>query len=238
VINAVLNLPQVSGTGQAVIHAEPGTWYVCIGRPSNRVNVTIGGISTINAYFMCGNQLEPMPAPPALVSALVNSSGLSSLRDNSALAGASGMVFGAGTQTSASASFGFDFFEVYGAYSMTVGFDMMILDHGPNAHCSNSMDPIGINGWHASGQVYAAMQGSVGVRGHIKFLPGCDHGCVLDQDFDITILNGSVAALLYAQLPRPSYLSGSVACQYDILGKVQGTFNFNFSLGSTCTVVN
>jgi hypothetical protein len=76
------------------------------------------------------------------------------------------------------------------------------------------------------------------VRGHIKFTPGCDHGCILDTDFDITILSGTVAALLYAQIPHPSYLAGSLACHYDILGKVQGNFDFNFALGNQCTVVN
>ena len=238
VINAVINLPQVSGSGQAVIHAEPGIWYVCIGKPSNRVHVTVGGLAGINAYFMSGTQLEPMPPPPSLVASLVSSSGLNNLRDQNKLVNAKGLVFGAGFQSSASASFGFDFFEVYGSYSMTVGFDMMINDYGPNAHCSNSMDVIGINGWHASGQVYAALQGSVGVRGHIKFTPGCDHGCILDTDFDITILSGTVAALLYAQVPRPSYLAGSLACHYDILGKVQGNFDFNFAIGNQCTVVN
>jgi hypothetical protein len=71
------------------------------------------------------------------------------------------------------------------------------------------------------------MQGSIGVKGE-----------VLKRNFDFTVLSGSVAAVLYAQLPKPYYFHGQVGCQYDILSVVKGNFNFDFSLGDYCNVVN
>jgi hypothetical protein len=104
---------------------------------------------------------------------------------------------------------------------------MMLTNYGANAHCSGSSDQVGLNGWVASGQLYCYLQGGIGIKGK-----------ALGADFDISVLSGSVAAILAGKLPKPSYLTGALACQYSILGIINGNFNFDFELGSICSIIN
>jgi hypothetical protein len=117
--------------------------------------------------------------------------------------------------------------RIYAYFAYGAGFDMMLANYGANAHCSGSSEQVGWNGWVASGQLYCYLQGGVGIRGR-----------ALGQDFDISVLNGSVAAILAGKLPKPSYLTGALACEYVILGIIKGSFTFDFELGSTCSIVN
>ncbi len=228
VLNALINTNGIKGAGQCVAHFDPEVKYICIGKPSSRFKVSLGNIASVQAYFMMGNQLESMPPVPSLVASLVGSTGLDNLRSQEQLATGKGFVFGASINTSAYKDFKItDAISAYGGFAMTIGFDMMLLDYGKNATCAGTTTKPGIDGWYTTGQVYTAMQGNVGVKGTIA-----------RQDFDITILSGSVAAVLYAQLPKPYYFQGEVGCQYDILSLIKGNFNFDFSLGNYCAVVN
>ncbi len=224
----------MSAHGYAKIHIDPQTWYFAAGRPTQPASVNIINVASGSAYFMIGNTLEPMAPVPSQVSALVSSAGLNAMRDNNALASGSGFCGGIRFASSFYKEFGKDFFTVYGGFAYGVGFDMMLLNYGPNAHCVNSSAPAGLNGWVASGQLYIYLQGSIGVKGHIE--PDWCHSNWCQGDFDITILSGSIAALVSGKAPNPSWLQGEVACTYSILGIVNGSFSFSFEAGYNCTI--
>lgn len=87
------------------------------------------------------------------------------------------------------------FFIFYASFSAGVGFDVMLRNYGVDARCANNMDsdePIGINGWYATGQMYAYIQGAIGIAINIGFQRPMG-------DFSI-----GAAAVLQARLPNPS----------------------------------
>jgi hypothetical protein len=231
-LQVYLQTPGLYGQAVSKIHIDPQIWYICIGRPSVPASLTLNGFGTASAYVLVGNQLEPMAAPPAIVASLVSSNGLNNLRDESSLANGSGFVGGVRfTNAFTSERDGSDpdaeRFHIYAYFSYGVGFDMMLVNYGTNAHCSGSNDEVGFNGWLASGQLFCYLQGGIGIEGR-----------VFKKDFNVEILSGTVAAILGGKVARPTYLYGALACQYSILGLINGSFTFDFQLGNDCTIVN
>jgi len=226
-LSATINTQAITGYAPAKIHVDPELWFVCVGKPSTPAFVNLAGIASASAYVMAGNQLEPMPPPFPIVAALVSQTGLDQQRNAEALANASGFAAGVRFESSFYKEFGFDFFSVYGSFAFGVGFDMMLANFGNNAHCSGSSETVGMNGWIAQGQLFAYLQGSVGVK-----------GSVFKKDFDLTILSGTVAAIVGGKIPNPSYVYGALACQYTILSCINGSFSFDFAVGNDCTIVN
>lgn len=231
-LQVYLQTPGLYGQAVSKIHIDPQIWYVCIGRPSSPASVTLNGFGTASAYILVGNQLEPMAAPPAIVASLVSSNGLNNLRDESALTNGSGFVGGVRfTNAFGDERDGSDpdaeRFRIYAYFAYGVGFDMMLVNYGTTAHCSGSNDEVGFNGWLASGQLFCYLQGGIGVR-----------GTVFKKEFDVEILSGTVAAILAGRVAKPTYLYGALACQYSILGLINGSFTFDFRLGNDCTIVN
>ncbi len=118
---------------------------------------------------------------------------------------------------------------------------MMMMNYGKTAHCAGSGQKVGMNGWLASGSMYFYMQGSVGAQGHLKVPFGCDCSQPLIcycKDFDFKVFDGGVAALVTGKMPKPLYLSGQFGCYYNILGKVSGSFNYDYTYGEDCNIVN
>jgi len=221
-----------NGYANSKIHIEPDIWFVCVGKPSIPASLTLSNFGTVSAYIMVGNQLEPMAAPPSQVASLVSSNGLDNLRNSSALANASGFVGGVRISSAFSnerdgADDRTERLRIYAYFGFGAGFDMMLANYGANAHCSGTSDKVGLNGWVASGQLFCYLQGGVGLRGK-----------ALGEEFDITILSGTVAAILAGKVPKPTYLMGALACEYTILGIIKGSFTFDFKLGNDCTIVN
>ena len=229
----------ITGTGTCKFHIEPGIWYMSVGKPSSPMNVNVLNLVTAQSYFMVGNQIEPALAPPPEVSSIINQSGLNANRNQSALQTGAGFCTGAKIYSNVYKEFGMDFFQVYGGFNFGSGFDMMMMNYG-NATCAGSGQKVGMNGWLASGSMYIYMQGSVGVRGNIKFLPGCDcdKKTCFCKEFNQTIFDAGVAAIVSGKMPKPVYLSGQIGCYYNILDKVSGNFNFDYEYGSDCTIVN
>lgn len=226
-LNATINTPAIHGYAPSKIHVDPEIWLVCVGKPSTPAYVNLAGIASASAYVMAGNQLEPMPPPFPIVANLVSQTGLDQQRNAEALANASGFAAGVRFESSFYREFGFDFFSVYGGFAFGVGFDMMLANFGTNAHCSGSSETAGMNGWIAQGQLFAYLQGTIGVKGRF-----------MKHDFDLAILSGTVAAIVGGKIPNPSYVYGALACQYTILSCINGSFSFDFSVGNDCTIVN
>ncbi|TAL59348.1 MAG: hypothetical protein EPN85_09530, partial [Bacteroidetes bacterium] len=225
---------KLTGNGFAKVHIDPAIWYVCIGKPSAQNTVNLLNLVNAQTYFMAGNSIEPALAPPPQVASILSQSALAANRNETQLQGGSGFCAGASLSASINEEFGFSFFTVYGNYNFGLGFDMMMIDYGPNGYCSgNSNEKIGLNGMLATGGMYLYMQGSVGVKGDIHFLPECNckRRLCACSDFNFKVFELGVAAIVTGKLPKPLYFSGQFGCNYEILGLVKGNFNFDYDYG-------
>ncbi|MBA2613312.1 MAG: hypothetical protein H0U95_15190 [Bacteroidetes bacterium] len=247
----------ITGTGNFKIHIDPQIWYLCVGKPSSPNNISFLGLVNVPSYFMVGNTLEPPMPPPAQI--MQNSSVASVLgnRNTSQLQNAGGFCAGARISAHIHRSFGPGLFSVNGDFDFDLGFDMMMTNYGENATCSDSQEKIGMNGWLAEGDMYLSMNGGVSIQGSYKFPSNCPSSsqchtlcgpghcccfncslpCIVDGDFDYTVFNAGVAAVVAAKGPKPIYFAGYVDCHYNILNHLSGNFNYDFAYGTNCTPV-
>lgn len=215
--------------GWAVFHAEPSKWYLHMGTPTDPIGVRFGiGPLTIRttSYFMAGHDMPAFPSPPQEVIGALRESGIEYVNDISSkdLAGGRGLAFGAAVKVNTG---DLRFLIFYANFAAGLGFDVMLKDYGA-AHCEGRTERIGINGWYAHGQAYAYLQGELGVR--IKIGP---------FKKKISIIKGGAAALLQAKLPNPTWVGGYLGFHVRILGGlIKGRFNFKFSFGNDCVIVN
>lgn len=219
----------IKGTGpnnlacEAVIHFEPGQWWMYVGRPSQMMGLNVAGLATTQSYFMAGTKVEDMPPPPPEVTNTLGITDNFMAQEN---AMSTGRGVGFGMHFKVDVGFGKDGGFLYAFLGMGAGADILLRDYG-EAHCKGDAGPIGINGWYASGQAYAYLQGRVGVR--VKILGK-------KREFDILYL--SAAALLQAKLPNPSWFRGAVGVKYSILGGlVKGKAVVKVEAGSKCEIV-
>ena len=220
-----VNVPAARAHGQAEIYIDRNSWYICFGKPQNRVNVDALGIGIISGYFMLGNEIEPVPPPPYQV-ANIFGHGFADTRDKVKLKGGSGMALGASFSASSGGGFSLNDFSVYYNLGFMAGFDVMALNYGTKAHCSGSNTPAGFNGWYSQGDIYAALWGNIGAKG--------SYG---GSDFDIQLVSVSAAAMLSGKFPNPNHVKGDVAVNYSFLDVFKGHFNCGFEKGSDCNVL-
>jgi hypothetical protein len=232
VFNVAINTPPMTGGGQAVIHAEPATWYIKVGEPSKRITISLADWLKTGGYLMLGRDLPPPPPPPQEVTRILGQ--VSIARDTRISAG-NGFAFGA----SVSMSTGRQRYAIfYGEFSAGGGFDIALMQQN---RCA------GINNWYAQGQLYAYVQGSVGLDISIGFWlykPCGPWYCRICRWCKWTfvgvrgsfeILGISAAALLEAGGPNPLWVQGTVGGRYSILGGlVSGHCSFNFAKGTVC----
>jgi hypothetical protein len=215
--------------GQCVMHYDPHTWYIYMGKPDNRMGVKFG-IGPINlqvgSYMMVGNDIPASPPPPKIIADIlgVDAQQLDYMRDLNALGNGKGFAFGADMSLSTG---DLSFLIFYAKFTAGLGFDMMLKDYG-NAQCKGSDGPIGINGWYANGQAYAYFQGDIGLT--VKLFM---------KTKKINILKIGAAVLLQAKLPNPAWFRGYVGGYYSVLGGlVSGKCSFKVTMGQECELVN
>lgn len=232
VFNVSINATPVTGGGQAVLHAEPATWYIKVGEPDKRIQVSLADWLRTNGYLMLGRDLPPPPPPPQEVTRIL---GLVSLARDTRISAGNGFAFGA----SMSLSTGHQRYAIfYGEFSAGGGFDIALMQQHS---CT------GINNWYAQGQLYAYVQGSVGLDisiGFWMYKPCGPWYCKICRwcqwkfvgiRGSYEILGISAAALLEAGGPNPLWVQGTVGGRYSILGGlVSGHCSFNFTKGTVC----
>ena len=214
--------------GRVVMHFGPEKWYVWLGSPSQRIGVSILGLAQATAYLMVGDEIEDMPAP--LNGIQVSSSNLqevlSELRDNAARTGSDakmgkGFVFGASFQTSIGKDDPNAVF--YGFFRAGAGFDIMLQDMG-DVTCKGRSGPVGIDGWYAKGQVWAYLQGAVGINVNLKFIKG-----------KFEAFRFLAAVVMQAEMPNPVWVQGTAFGEFSILnGLVKGDCDFQVTIGDRC----
>lgn len=229
-LNASILFPgTISGGLNIALHIDTSEWYFWLNNPINRANLNLVNIFYVNAYFMIGTEIMPIPPPPSYVTNLVGGGSIGNL-DLSLIGNgggfATGMEFGAsfiGEFPKTTQWRGFVEINVGG------GFDIMLVNV-QNAHCSGSSDPVGVNGYYAMGQVYAFLSGAFGVR---KYKDDPTQG--IKNQYNLGSLQ--VAALLQGKLPKPSFVYGAIGIQANVLGIINFSFSADVEFGTDCTLV-
>jgi len=192
------------------IHFSPGSWYIQLGLPdyASRCGATLD-INILkldlNAYFVTGSSIPSIPPIPDRVREIAYTykpfAGLGSAGP--------GLAFGAGFSAEIEAGIGG---AIEGFLWAEAGFDVMLKKY-TDVTCGGSS--IGLNGWYAAGQAYAALKGG------IKF-------------FGIKVFEAGVATVLQARLPNPTFISGTVGVEFKLLFK-KFKKSITVNLGDDCT---
>lgn len=212
--------------GEMVVYADKNDWYIHVGRPSARIGLKfeVLGITIQNgSYFMMGTQINEIPPPPEQVLRILNMP-VPDDRDMAELGSARGFSFG----TYFSITTGDQKFMIfYGRFDMGLGFDLMLTDMGQTI-CRETGEKIGINGWYAQGQLYAFVEGTIGI----------DINVFKKIKIHEEILSIGAAVLLEARLPNPFWLRGTVGGYYSLMGgSISGNCRFQLELGQQCTLL-
>lgn len=230
-----LNLGGIRGDGDKnrigylEFYSDPQDWYVYVGTPEKRLGVRdipVGPLlARANLYFMTGTILPPPAAPPKEVSDILNlpvSESLFNEQYANQLSEGQGYAIGA----SLALGVGFDWGLIYANVEAGVGFDLMIKNFG-GLSCNGESGQIGMNGWYASGQSYAYLQGAIGVRVDLFM-----------TKMDIPVLKGGMALLAQAQLPSPWYIKGYAGVELHVLGHIHIKTRLKVVIGEPCEYLN
>ncbi len=219
-----VNFKAITGSGWLAlnINGQNGDWYFKLGEPSNRVNVNILSIVTLNAYFMMGNKIPGIPDPPSNI--LADFPSYKSSRDNTLVSNQllPGFAFGSAL------NFGpvdLTFLIFYMHFSAGMGFDINLRQYTQG--CDGSSNLPGINGWYANGQFYAWVDFSFGIQVDVWFYKG-----------KIDIAKLEAAALFQAGAINPIWFDGWLYGHFEVLdGLISGTMHFQVSVGDKCVPV-
>ncbi len=225
-ISVFLNTPMLSGAGLngrmawAKLYFSEHQWYVNIGKPSNPCKIVfeipgIGAIGEVTAYINIGNGIEPMPPIPEIVQSIAGK-----FRPNPVRGRGKGFAFGASFKINTGEK---KFLFLTASLDAGAGFDVLLQNYG-DATCHHSGEKPGINGWYASGQVYAYLEGKVGIKVGGNIYP---------------VLELGVAAALQGSMPNPIWLEGAFGVRYNVLGGfVKGNCKFRFQIGQECEMIS
>ncbi len=233
-----------SGDGSTYWHAYFGDPYA--GTPGSVTFDLMGAITgnassndglnvTATTYFMIGQGIPTyLPDVPQEITDIIGraSSGTEdgegsfdgpAIDANAERTGSttSGMAFGAGV----SLGLGIDK-VIYANLNVMLGFDLLLIDtEGMSCNANgNTYSPPGIEGWYGMGQVYAGLEGGLGVRGKI-----------LGKEIDVKFLELGAAMMLTMGGPNPFWFDGKAGVYYSVLGGlIKGNANIEVSAGEAC----
>jgi hypothetical protein len=227
-LNASIYAPNtMSGNVDITLHVDSNDWYFWLNRPTNRASVSVYNAFYVNAYFMIGTQLDPIPSPPSYITNAFSGSTYTPV-DFSPTATGNGFAMG----VELGVNFGGEFpketnWRGFVDVQVGAGFDLLLFN-ASNYHCSGSSEAVGINGYYCQGQVYAYLNGSLGVR---KYKDNGD----LKNTYNLGSLQ--VAALLQGKFPKPTYVYGAVNIQANVLNIIDLNFTADIELGNDCNLV-
>ncbi len=228
-----LNLGVFKGAGEKnrfgylEFYNSPTDWYLYVGTPTKRFglkDLPIGVFDAkINVYFMTGTILPDPALPPANVIDILDLSGdelLFGRNFNNGLAQGVGYAFGAEFALGKS----YDWGIIYASVQAGVGFDLMLRDFGETT-CKGRSGKIGMDGWYATGQLYAYLQGEFGAQ--IK---------LFGMRKRVRILKAGLAVLAQGQLPNPWFVKGYAGVKIRVLG-VGIKARLKVTIGEECEMI-
>lgn len=117
-----------------------------------------------------------------------------------------------------------DFAIFYAILELWAGFDINISQNANRVCFETGLRP-GINDWYATGQMYVALRGELGVQVNLWFIRG---------RFPIIELGAAVS--LTGGVPKPVWMEGRAGLTYAILGgRIKGHCNFAIEAGQKCS---
>ena len=229
-----LNLGVFKGAGEKnrfgylEFYNSPSDWYLYVGTPTKRFglrDLPIGAFKAkINVYYMTGTILPDPALPPANVIDILDLKGdelLFGRNFSSGLAQGRGYAFGAEFALGKS----YDWGIIYASVQAGVGFDLMLRDFGETT-CKGRSGKIGMDGWYATGQLYAYLQGEFGAQ--IK---------IFGIRKRIRILKAGLAVLAQGQLPNPWFVKGYAGVSVRVLG-FGIKARLKVTIGEECEMIN
>lgn len=226
--NFIRGVGERGQAGWGVLHIDPKEWYLHLGTPSNRLGVqlAVGNILAVKtgSYFMAGNRIPEMPAPPRAVADILGQDldRLTLGRNLDVLSTGKGFAFGSELAVRTG---DIQFMMMYANFNAGLGFDVMLKDYG-QAQCRGRSGTIGMDGWYAQGQTYAYLQGELGVKIKLWFIR-----------IRVPVIKGGAAALLQAGLPDPTFFKGYLGVNLNVLGLIKGRARFKLSIGEECDMI-
>jgi len=233
----------------AHFHAEEGgsnLWWFHAGQPQPQqrgelnIEFPLQGAIGASGYFMTGHELPtelPIPTKVAfLMGETQKSSGDNALTDSEAVP-ANGLSRSKGAEMLASTgsgiamgaelevTVGLEAF-IYATLGVFLGFDMNLTqDEARTCYIAGSGEVApGINDWYARGQVYAGVEGQIGLQ--FRFA---------GKDYNLNLFYLAAAMLLQGGGPNPEWIEGRAGITYSVLnGLVDGTKKFDITIGERC----
>ncbi|MCB0686256.1 MAG: hypothetical protein KDC53_07020, partial [Saprospiraceae bacterium] len=191
---------QVVGGGHLHLRIYQEKWYIHVGKPGVPGDlgliIPVVGLES-NAYFCAGNYNVPdMPPLPPEIRNVFKNAGYRNFEVSDDLAG---MAFGAHLDLGDPEEKTFLFF--YYKLHILIGLDINIRNY-EGYSCSGDPD-FGLRQWYGKGQVYAYVNGAIGINAGAKKFP---------------ILDLMAAFKIYLETPRPTYGEFAVAVKFRVLG--------------------
>lgn len=206
--------------GHISIYSSPAKWYVYIGKPLDRMGVEVINFIEISAYMCFGSEL---PSPP--IAPLPPEIDVDFNIDEDLLNVGGGFAFGARIDIGGDASVGFSALgcgiDVGLEYYVKAGFDILIAQSLRPVYCEG-FGKRGIRNWYATGQAFLC--GGASLYAEWSCL-GCGGSA--------EILSFAMSAYVFAQLPKPTYMTGGVDIEFRVLG-AGFEKSFNLELGDKC----
>ncbi|MBP5503780.1 MAG: hypothetical protein J6Y24_13440 [Bacteroidales bacterium] len=230
-LKTYLNAGFIEGTGPNKLMVEAkalfGTkdWYIHMGSPDKPCGIRVLKLMETNSYFMLGNQIPPLPNPPAEVWGTMDQAKrdkyLSAINDDklSSLSTGQGVAFGLNFKAGAS----INPVPFYADFNVGAGIELL-LEHYKNAHCKGSSNEIGIKGWYAKAQMWAYLNAAVGLK--VK---------VFRKERKFSIAELHAGAVMTGMGPNPFYFVGNLNASYSLLGGlVKGDCSLDLEIGTPC----
>jgi hypothetical protein len=230
----------------AKFFAGEDNWYFHMGTPTNRcgVRLAIGPIELLRVtnYLMVGHGVPViMPEPDSVFLSIFERAKVSPNRVRSLdgdvdnlVAGRSrpapplGVGFAMG-MTMVMSTVDIEFFPFFFNLTSVMGFDVNVTHATPDMdrRCAVTGTEPGIDGWYATGQFYAGIEGAFGIKINLFV-----------EEIKVNILQACAAIILRGGLPRPEWVTGRGRFYYNVCnGLAEGDCEFVLQAGTVCEVV-
>jgi hypothetical protein len=227
----------------ATFYAGPEEWFFYMGTPTNRcgVSLQLGGqeLLRVTNYMMIGHGIPVIMPEPDEEFVRIFENGMDPEAEfegsdgdvNNLLEGrprpnvplGTGFAFGMSMVMNTG---DISIFPFYFALKAVMGCDINVTQAPESAErrCSGSDRVPGMDGWYATGQFYAGIEGSFGI-----LIP------LFVTEIRATILEASAAMILQGGLPNPEWVSGRGSFYYNVCdGLAEGRCSFELTAGTVC----